>query len=75
MFKKIIKTPGFWKSVFSLALAFALIFTVVKWAIEGFKMTYFTERNLWIYFGTLILAGCVYGFFVTYGKFKKELKK
>ena len=45
MFKKVINTKGFWKSVFSLGLAFALLFTLAKWAIEGFKMSFFTEKN------------------------------
>lgn len=74
MFKKIISTRGFWKSVFTLAIAFAALFTLVKWAIEGFKMTYFTEKNPITHILLLLLAGSVYGFFVTYGKFRTKLK-
>ena len=75
MFKKVLNTKGFWKSVFSLAIAFALIFTLIKWAIEGFKIAYFTESNPLMLIFTILLAGFVYGFFVTFGKFRAKLKE
>ncbi|CAM3281926.1 hypothetical protein [Aequorivita lipolytica] len=75
MFKKVINTKGFWKSVLSLAVAFALLFAFIKWAIDGFEMAYFTERNPLIFILTLLLAGFVYGFFVTFGKFRAKLKE
>lgn len=75
MFKKVIATKGFWKSVISLAVAFAVLFTLIKWAIEGFDMAFFTERNPIMFILTLLLAGFVYGFFVTFGKFRAKLKE
>lgn len=75
MFKKVISTKGFWKSVFSLAIAFAGLFALVKWAIEGFAMAFFTEKDPLLFFVTLLAAGFVYGFFVTYGKFQAKLKE
>ena len=75
MFKRVLNTKGFWKSVISLALAFAVIFALIKWAIEGFEMAYFTERNPVFFVLTLLLAGFVYGFFVTFGKFRAKLKE
>ena len=75
MFKRVINTKGFWKSVFSLAIAFAIIFGLIKWAIEGFNTTYFTEKNPAMFLLTLLLAGFVYGFFVTFGKFRAKLKE
>lgn len=75
MFKRVVNTKGFWKSVISLALAFAIIFTIIKWAIEGFEMAYFTDRDPLAFILTLLAAGFVYGFFVTYGKFSKKLKE
>ncbi len=76
MFQKIISTQGFWKSVISLGIAFALLFVIVKWAIEGFKMDYFTSlENPLLFFLGLMVGGFVYGFFVTYGKFRGKLKK
>lgn len=75
MFKKVINTKGFWKSVLSLALAFAILFAVVKWAIEGFELAFFAETNPLLFFATLLLAGFIYGFFVTFGKFRAKLKE
>ncbi len=75
MFKRVINTKGFWKSVISLAIAFAIIFTIIKWAIEGFELAFFTERNPVVFFLTLLVAGFVYGFFVTFGKFRTKLKE
>lgn len=76
MFQKIISTQGFWKSVFSLGIAFALLFVIIKWAIEGFKMEYFISmQNPLLFVLGLVVGGFVYGFFVTYGKFRGRLKK
>ncbi|MBB6682152.1 hypothetical protein H4O20_11925 [Aequorivita sp. 609] len=75
MFKKVINTKGFWKSVISLAVSFAILFALIKWAIEGFGMAYFTERNPLVFMLTLLGAGFVYGFFVTFGKFRAKIKE
>jgi len=76
MFQKIISTQGFWKSVLSLGIAFALLFVLAKWAIEGFKMDYFTSlQNPFLFALGLLVGGFVYGFFVAYGKFRGKLKK
>ncbi len=74
MFKEVISHKGFWRSVISLALAFIILFLIVKWAIEGFSMDYLTEQNpVKLIFG-IIAAGLVYGFFVSFGKFRAKLK-
>lgn len=75
MFKKVVNTKGFWKSVVSLAIAFAVLFALIKWAIEGFALAYFTERNPLVFFFTLLFAGFIYGFFVTFGKFRAKIKE
>ncbi len=76
MFQKVISTKGFWKSVMSLGIAFALLFLIFKWGIEGFKMDYFTSlQNPFFFFLGLIVGGFFYGFFVTFGKFRGKLKK
>ena len=75
MLKRVISTPGFWRSVVSLALAFAVLFLVIKWAIERFSFAFLTEQDPWLFIGGVIGAGMVYGFFVTYGKFSARLKK
>ncbi|MBT8263486.1 MAG: hypothetical protein KJO05_11730 [Bacteroidia bacterium] len=75
MLKRVINHKGFWRSVISLAIAFAVLFTIIKWAIEGFSMAYFSEQNPLYFFGGVVAAGLVYGFFVTFGKFRARLKK
>jgi hypothetical protein len=75
MFKRVLNTKGFWKSVLSLAIAFGVIFTIIKWAIEGFDLAYFTDRNPLLFFLTLFVAAFVYGFLVTFGKFRAKLKE
>ena len=76
MFKTIVSAKGFWSSVISIGVAFALLFTIIKWAIEGFKMEYFSslENPLFFVLG-LIVSGFVYGFLVTYGKYRGKYKK
>ncbi len=75
MFKEVINHKGFWKSVISLAIAFAAAFTLIKWGIDGFNKSFFSENDPARFFGGVILAGMVYGFFVTFGKFRKRLKE
>ena len=76
MFQKVINPPGFWKSVFSLGIAFSLLFVIIKWAIEGFKMEYFTSiTNPFSLVVGLLVGGFIYGFLVTFGKFRAKIKK
>ena len=75
MFKEIVTHKGFWRSVISLAIAFIVLFIIVKWAIEGFSTQFFTEQDPITFFGGISLAGLIYGFFVTFGKFRGRLKK
>ena len=74
MFKQIISHEGFWRSVVSLAIAFVLIFILIKWAIEGFKFDFISEQDPLTFWPGIIAAGLVYGFLVTFGKFRKKLK-
>ena len=74
MFKKVLNHEGFWKSVVSLAIAFALVFTLVKWAISSFDIAFFTQGDPVRFFAGVLLAGFVYGFFVTFGKFRAKIK-
>lgn len=76
MFQKIISTKGFWNSVISLGIAFALLFVIIKWAIEGFKLSYFSSlENPAFFVLGLVVGGLVYGFLVTYGKFRANYKR
>ena len=76
MFKRIISTQGFWKSVVSLGVAFSLIFVIIKWGLESFNKSYFsTIQNPTSFMMGLLIGGFIYGFIVTYGKFRGKLKK
>jgi hypothetical protein len=74
MFKDVLNHKGFWRSVISLAAAFAVVFTIIKWVIEGFSFSFITESNPVRFIFGVIMAGFVYGFFVTFGKFRNKLK-
>jgi hypothetical protein len=75
VFKEIISHQGFWRSVVTLALSFVVLFVLVKWAIEGFSMEFFTRQDPLLFWGGLFVAGFIYGFLWTYGKFKKRIKE
>ena len=75
MFKEVISYNGFWKSVFTLELAFIVLFVVVKWAIEGFSMDFFARQDPLLFWGGLLVAGFIYGFLWTFGKFRKKIKE
>lgn len=81
-FKRIINDRRFWKSVLGLGLGFAVIYQVITMLLEygGFHFSQFYEDKLagnqWIRFliGT-VLAAFVYGFIVSYGRFRSQIKK
>ena len=76
MFQKIISNKGFWQSVASLGIAFSIIFVIIKWALESFKMSYFsTLHNPVSFVVGLLVGGFLYGFIVTYGKFRGKFKE
>ena len=74
MFQKIIRHEGFWRSVVSLAIAFAFLFTLFKWMLSKFSFSFIGDNPI-SYVLAIILGGFLYGFFVTYGKFWKKLKE
>ena len=76
MIKKVISTPGFWRSVLSLGVVFSFLFIVVKWVIEGFKIEFFYAiTNPYLFVLGLFLGGFIYGFLVTFGKFRAKIIK
>jgi drug/metabolite transporter (DMT)-like permease len=74
MFKKIINHKNFWRSVVTLAFAFALLFCIFKWVIEGFSFEFISREPL-VFILSIVVGGFIYGFFVTYGKFWKKFKE
>jgi hypothetical protein len=74
MFKKVISHDGFWRSVASLAVAFALVFVFIKWSLSGFESAFFSKGDPIRFFAGIVLAGFIYGFFVSFGKFRGKIK-
>jgi len=80
MFTKIISAKGFWVDVVKLAAVFILIYNVVDiWLNYGFDMALYAETKfqtdkLLRFFVANILSGFVYGFVVSFFKFRKRIK-
>lgn len=81
MFSKVISTPGFWKSVSYLALAFIVIYNLVDIGMGyNFDFNLYAENrfqtdNLPRFFIANIGSGFVYGFIVTFFKFRSKIKQ
>jgi len=73
MFKKVTSHKGFWKSVATLTLAFAVVFFFVQWAFVSFSAGFLNVSLRTVV--ALLLGGFVYGFSMTYGKFWGKLKE
>ena len=80
MFTKIISAKGFWVDVVKLAAVFILIYNVVDlWLNYSFDLalyadTKFQTDKLLRFFVANILSGFVYGFVVSFFKFRKRIK-
>jgi len=81
MFSKVISYPGFWKSVVFLAVIFMIIYNLVDvfMVFEGSFSEYINERfaveNLLRFFSANIASGFVYGFIISFFKFRSKLKQ
>lgn len=73
MFKRVISSPGFWKSVFVLSIIYAVLFFIIQWAMIGMPMDVrlIQFKNILIF----LSAGLVVGFSMSYGKFWGKLKQ
>lgn len=80
MFTKIISAKGFWVDVVKLAAVFIVIYNVVDlWLNYSFDMALYAETKfkpdkLLRFFVANILSGFVYGFVVSFFKFRKRIK-
>lgn len=80
MLNKIVHTQGFLKSVLYLAIAFIIVYNLVD---IGFKFNFdvalyieerFAKDNLLRFFVANIGSGFVYGFIISYFKFRGKVK-
>ncbi len=80
MFTNIISAKGFWVDVVKLAAIFILIYNVVDiWLNYSFDLALYAETKfqtdkLLKFFVANILSGFVYGFVVSFFKFRKRFK-
>ena len=80
MFTKVINHPGFWKSVLFLAVMFIVIYNtadvlmVFKGSINGYIEERLAGENLLRFFSANIASGFVYGFIISFFKFRSKLK-
>ncbi len=72
MFKTILSSENYWRSVLRLAFLFAIVFAVVvyvgeaKFDWEYFSAKYINEGRWFTFFRSRVLGGLVYGLFVSY---------
>lgn len=71
--KEVIKMPGFWRMVAIMGVSFVSLFFLVKWILDGFSFDFFQRQDPVLLVLGSIVAGFIYGFFVAYGRFKKQL--
>ncbi|WP_432412869.1 hypothetical protein [Rasiella sp. SM2506] len=75
MFKRVVSHKGFWKSVAVLSLIYMAVLIVVQGISLGFSEI-FLDRLLTIKsIVTLLGAGVICGFAITYAKFWRKLKE
>ncbi|PZW41429.1 MULTISPECIES: hypothetical protein [Mesonia] len=79
--KKITKMPTFWKSVAMLSIMFIIIYNIINLGFSfGFDTSAFAESNLqqpylFRFLAANLVGGFLYGFIMTYFKFKSRLKE
>jgi len=80
-FKKIIKMPTFWKSVAMLSILFIIIYNIINLGFSfSFNFSAYAESNLqqpylFRFIIANVIGGFLYGFIMTYFKFKSRLKE
>ena len=81
MFTKVISHKGFWRSVTFLSVMFIIVYNLVDWGMafdfnvgEFFDERFKSDKLLQFIFAN-ILSGFVYGFIISFFKFRNRLKK
>ena len=81
MFTKVISHKGFWRSVTFLSAMFILIYNLADlWMVFDFETSAYIEERfaaekLLKFIFANIFSGFVYGFIVTFFKFRSKIKK
>lgn len=75
MFKRVVNHKGFWKSVAILSLVYMLVLIVVQGISLGFSEIFLERLTTVKSSVTLLGAGVICGFAITYAKFWRKLKE
>ncbi|NBC58243.1 MAG: hypothetical protein GVY05_08180 [Bacteroidetes bacterium] len=81
MFTKVISHKGFWRSVTFLSVMLIIVYNLVDWGmafnfdVSDFLNERFKSEKLLQFIFANILSGFVYGFIISFFKFRNKLKK
>ena len=75
MFTRVISYKGFWKSVAILSLIYMVVLIVVQGISLGFSEIFLERLTTFKSIATLLGAGVICGFAITYAKFWRKLKE
>lgn len=81
MFTKIICYKGFWPSVVFLSVMFIIIYNLADWGMvfdfdfQAYIDERFDAEHLLRFLFANVLSGLVYGFIISFFKFRAKIKK
>lgn len=81
MFSKVICHKGFWPSVVFLSIMFIIIYNIADWGMvfdfdfQAYVDERFTSEHLLRFLFANVLSGLVYGFIISFFKFRSKIKK
>lgn len=81
MFSKVISYKGFWPSVVFLSVMFIIIYNLADWGMvfefdfQNYIDERFASENLLRFLFANVLSGLVYGFIISFFKFRTKIKK
>jgi hypothetical protein len=75
MFKRVISHKGFWKSVATLSVVYMVVLIIVQGISLGFSEILLERLTTLKSSITLLGAGVICGFSITYAKFWRKLKE
>lgn len=81
MFSKVISYKGFWPSVVFLSIMFIIIYNIADWGMafdfdfQAYTNERFATDKLLRFLFANVLSGLVYGFIISFFKFRSKIKK
>jgi len=75
MFTRVVTHKGFWKSVAILSVIYMIVLIMVQGISLGFSEIFLERLTTFKSITTLLGAGVICGFAITYAKFWRKLKE